>query len=250
MELPRGHAGEMRCTTKAKHRSHLAAVSAVVAALFARPAAADFNVVTGGSVTYDSNIFRLSSSADPQTALGRTSKADVTKLFYAGIKYDKQYSLQRLQLDVTQSWSRHVDFPRLDFDSLEYRANWQWYVTPKLSGTVHADRSKALVSFEDFSGTQRITRINETRRFSLDANPVGGWHALGGVSEKVQSSSQRVLASLDYRLAGPELGVKYETRAGGFLMYTHRSRDGDYLNRDLDPVALLDNRFVETEDEL
>ena len=58
-------------------------------------------VVVGSSLTWDSNVFRLPESADPQAQLGRSSKSDRISTTYAGLRVDKQYAQQRFLLDAT-----------------------------------------------------------------------------------------------------------------------------------------------------
>ena len=61
------------------------------------------NVITGGSVLYDSNVFRLPSTLSPQATLGRSTKSDTLTTAYLGLRIDKPYAQQRFQFDVTDT---------------------------------------------------------------------------------------------------------------------------------------------------
>ena len=66
------------------------------------PAAALFNdrveVFAAENITYDSNVFRLSKSLDPETVLGTSHKDDWLSTTQLGASADVPYSLQRFQL--------------------------------------------------------------------------------------------------------------------------------------------------------
>jgi len=58
------------------------------------------------------------------------------------------------------------------------------------------------------------------------------------------------LAEGDVELAGAEAGVKYLAASGNAVALVHRSREGDYLNRVVNPATFFDNAFREDETEL
>ena len=58
--------------------------------------------VVGTSETWDSNIFRLNDSAGP--------KSDRVNATYVGLRVDKPYAQQRVQLDVTETANHYKTF--------------------------------------------------------------------------------------------------------------------------------------------
>ena len=224
-------------------------------AAYAAEAANDGDVVravVGGGVVYDSNLFRLPDFVDPQTALGQSTKSDTVTNAYVGLRIDKPYALQRFQLDLTETMYRYENFSHLNYEAFDYRGAWQWHLTPRLSGTISAERKETLVPFEDFVilSQQRNVRNNDNRDFNVDWWAFGGWHLLGGVSQHKQRSEIPFLAEADFSMVDRQGGVRYESSAGNSLAFVQHVREGDYLNRALDSINQLDSSFEEDESEL
>lgn len=207
-------------------RQLLLAIPLVIAGFPALRAAADeddaLNVLLGARVTYDSNLFRTPGSTDPQS--------DVIRTGYVGLRIDKPYSQQRFQFDVTETDYRYNKFSNLNFDGLDYRGAWLWHLTPRVSGTLSADRSESLVPFQDILNNNRDVRIIQNRIFTLDGWVFGGWHALLGISQSEQNSEQPSAAAPDFRGVSGEAGVKYLASSGSSLAILRRATNGEYLN--------------------
>ena len=227
---------------------------AVLQGLPAGPAAADeydpVNVLLGGSVVHDANVFRLPGFVDPQLVVGKSTKSDLIGVLYAGLLIDQPYRQQRFQLSLTESRYRYQNFSFLDFDALNYRGVWLWHLSPRVSGTLSAEHKEALVPFADFRVFQRNVRATDNRVFNLDAWVFGGWHLLLGASQYEQKNEQPFLAEADYRLAGIDAGIRYVARSGNSASLIRRAREGDYLNRIIDPATLFDNAFRQDDTEL
>ena len=229
------------------------AVCAFSAATLVQPAWADeydtVNVVVSTSLTHDSNVFRLSDSADPQTALGRSTKSDTISVSSVTLRVDKSLSLQRFQLDISETIYRYKNFSFLDFEALEYRGTWLWHLTPRISGTLGADRSKSLVPFGDIRTAQQNLRVVDRQYFTLDAQVTGGWHTLLGASHIEQKDSRVALSSEpSYEATSGEAGIKYVAAPGTSLALIQRHVNGSYTST-LDPVNLLDDGFRENQSE-
>lgn len=201
------------------------------------------SVVLGGDVSHDSNLFRQPSSAN------RTS--DTVSIAYIGLRVDKQYSLQRFQLDITETMRRYDKTTRLNFDSLDYRGAWLWQVGSRLSGTLSADRRESLVPFEDVlntGGTIRNVRVSENRAFTLDAWTFGDWHLLLGANQTTQKSEQAIEIQPDFKAVSHEAGIKYAVSSGSSISALRRSTSGDYVNQSSNPV--LGSGYQQDESEL
>ncbi len=222
---------------------------------YAAEAANDGDVVravVGGGVVHDSNLFRLPDFVNPQTALGQSTKSDTVTSAYVGLRVDKPYALQRVQLDLTETMHRYENFSHLNYEAFDYRGAWLWHLTPRLSGTISAERKETLVPFEDFVilSQQRNVRDNDSRDFNADWWAAGGWHLLAGISQYKQRSEVPSLAEADFSLVDRQGGVRYESSAGNSLAFVQHFRDGDYLNRVIDPANMLDGSFKEDESEV
>jgi exopolysaccharide biosynthesis operon protein EpsL len=211
-----------------------------------------FNVVVGASLTRDDNLFRLPPGSNPQLLLGKSSGADWITTTSLGLRIDKPWSLQRFQLDATATVYRYRSFSYLDFDGLDYRAAWRWQLTPRLTGSLTADRQQALINYADYrtNYTVRNTRTNDDRHFDADWWLHGSWHLIGGISEYQGRNTQTFNAQDDFRLNSAEAGAKYVAESGSSVSLLGRSGRGDYLNRVVGPGSLYDNHFDQHEAEL
>ena len=54
----------------------------------------------GESLRYDSNIFRLSDTANSQNIIGTSDRSDTIAITTVGVKVDKPYGLQKFELNV------------------------------------------------------------------------------------------------------------------------------------------------------
>ena len=177
-------------------------------------------------IEHDSNVLRQSGGAISDTAW----TAGV------GLRYDRQFSLQRLRADVQWDTWRYNDASQLNFNTLNYALAWDWAVTPRFTGTVSADRRQYREVTTDPTGTvNRIGRRTErTELVEGGFGGVGPFRIVAGASRFESESS--VPGSWD---ANPEirywhLGASYSTPAGSSITLRHRRGDGEYT----DPVFL------------
>ena len=209
-----------------------------------RPAAAllpdrPVMVRAGGSLTYDSNLFRT-----PDASAERYATA------YVGLNIDKAYAQQRFRLDVTETAYRYDNFSHLDFEALNYLGAWNWQLGPRLGGTLSATRAESLVDYSEFRNPgQRNIRTTENFAAGADAWLWGGWHLTGGLSEVRNHYSVPFPQEGSYRASGAEGGVRWVARSDNWVAFNLRQLDGEYVDRPLDPVARLDDGFVRRETE-
>ena len=205
----------------------------------------------GSSVTWDNNVFHLPSSVDPQALLGKPTKSDRISATYAGLRVDKPYAQQRFLLDLTGTAYRYDNFSFLDFDALQYQGAWQWHFTPRVSGTLAADRTEALVNYTDFRDpSTRNVRTVQNRLFSVDAWLFGGWHLLGAARQQAAKNTAPFIQLGSYRVTGGEGGIKYVAGSGSSVTFNLRSAAGHFTDRAADPVTLVDDGFRRSESEL
>ena len=236
----------LRIRIPGKAGRRLAAACMAAAGLRCGDAAADqldtLNVVVGAKVNHESNVLRVPASANPT--------GDTIKVVYAGLRLDKSYSLQRFQLDYIDTRSRFTKLRERNTDTIDYQGAWLWSLTPRISGTLEAKQTQALVEADESQGTARNLRTTNTRNFSLDGSVFGGWHLLLGANQKKQLSEAPVFTSADFQSVGGQAGAKYEATSGSSVTVNRYWRQGDYINREFDPATLSDNRYYENESEL
>jgi exopolysaccharide biosynthesis operon protein EpsL len=220
------------------------AAAALAAGMAAAPASAQqerpIMVHLGGSVASDSNPLRQPAA-----------RADRVTTVYAGLRVDQSYAQQHFLLDITRTTRRYARLSRLDFDALDYRGLWDWRLGRRWSGTLGTERSQSLADYSEFRDSSRRNVLTAQRTFlSVDSWLFGGWHLLGGLQQQEHKYSVPFQQRGNYRASGGEAGVAYLARSGSSASFKLRQLDGRYLDRSLDPVALLDDGFKRSEDEL
>lgn len=207
------------------------------------------NFIVGTSATYDDNLFRLA----PGRAVpvpGQTSRSDMIYTTYAGIRVDKTYGLQRFQADLTATRYEYQTYDFLSFSAVDYRAAWLWSLTPRLTGSIFADRIEKPTNYSDFNSQNRKNiQTNETRGVLADWLVGGAWHLTGGIYQTNLKNSAAFTAVGSYVQDTAEAGIKYVSPARNSIALVHRESTGEYSNRSLGP-ALLDTNYTQSETEL
>ncbi|HEU4708647.1 MAG TPA: exopolysaccharide biosynthesis protein, partial [Methylophilaceae bacterium] len=126
----------MTCFSARNSRRLITATLALLSIPYSLTSFADeddaFNILAGAGVRYEDNLFRV----DDGAALGNASKHDWVYTTNAGIKFDKVYSLQHVQLEATVTDNKYQENDFLDWTGFNYRAAWLWSITPRLTGTL------------------------------------------------------------------------------------------------------------------
>lgn len=227
-------------------------IAAMTPALGHADAQDGFNFAVGTSVRYDDNLFRLPSGS-PAPNTGRySSKSDMLYTAYVGVRLDKPYGQQRLQMDITATQYSYRTNDYLNFSAVDYRAAWLWAITPRLTGTLSADQTSELASYATLqNATNRNKRVNENQRLTADWWVDGGWHLVGGVYRlRSIADGGELTAAGNYIQDTAEGGVRYVSAANNTLAAVQRTSRGDYIGRTLDAVNVLDTRYNQNETEL
>lgn len=225
-----------------------AALGAPLATAQERP----FQIRAGSTLTWDSNVFRLADGApDPQAAQGKTGRSDRILSAYVGIGFNGQYSQQRIALEATQTATRYDTFSNLNNDALSYRGVWNWHLTPRVSGTLYANRTESLVAFEDIvQGLQRNLRVSSSRGLTVDGQLFGGWHVLAGASQDEAKNSTTYLAQPNSKQSGGEVGIRYVAPSQSSITFMQRWRNGDNTGQAVNPANFIGSGFSVRESEL
>jgi exopolysaccharide biosynthesis operon protein EpsL len=207
------------------------------------------NFIVGGQVRYDSNIFRLSNSEDPEPFLGRSQKSDMIFSTNAGVRLDKSYSQQRLEAEVMLVDHRFRTYDFLDYTAFNYKAALHWHLTPRISGVLLAEHKEEMNSFSEYRNTEKNVQTSDVRVFTIDGEIGGGFHVIGGLLDVRARNSKTFEQVGDYQQDGFELGGKYVAASQNWISIVQRETDGEYRGRELDPVAQLDSGFDQSETE-
>ena len=202
----------------------------------------------GQRFEYDSNVFRLAEVANAAALLGTSSRSDVYGVTTLGMKFDKRYSLQRLELDIYAQNYRYRDFSALDFTSLNYAAAWRWSLTPRFHGNVTADRREMLDNTVDFySATEVNRRVEQAAVLDAEYELGAALRLLGGVYERRLDNSLPQTYEADATVKGGEVGLRYVWDSSTSVAYKFKSGSGEYSGRLLTPQA--PNDFSDREHE-
>ncbi len=195
----------------------------------------------GQSVEHDSNIFRL-----PDSDSRQSDTYGVTTL---GMKFDKRYSMQRIELDVYAQDYRYQHNTALDFTALNYAAAWRWNLTPRLTGNVTADRREYLDNTTLVPSTGSVNRrTDEANRIDAEYEVGAALRLLGGVFDRTIKNSAASIQEADTKVSGGEAGAKFVFRSGDFVAYRYRQGNGEYSG--LPGSALPSRNFTDKEHEL
>lgn len=247
------------------HRLFLAAGCILVAAALARPVAAQTDapasapaeglsttflgdarqIIVGASVSRDSNFLRT-----PELPAGTT--AETISTAYARFRIDKPYAQQRFFLETAVTAYRYDKSRYLDFTGLDYRAAWYWALTPRVTGTLTADRGEAPTQFQDTLGLQSNVTISEIYAFNLDGQLFGGWHALLGIARNHRTSEQSSLQGQpDYKDSSGEAGIRYAFTSGSDAIAVQRRFDGRQDSQVVNNVVIVSSEnYTEDQSEL
>lgn len=215
------------------------------------PPAVPLTFLVGASLTNDSNVFRLSdAAADPVSASGEAGKSDRYAIASVGLRFDKEYSLQRLRLEIVDRVYRYDKFDILDRDELNYLGTWNWRVGPRFDGTLLAERTENLVGIEETQARLNNVRVTTRRAASAGAMIDSNWRVLAGVLGLETKNSIPSLVQPDNRQTGGEVGVSYLTASQNSFAVVRRTLRGKNTNQPVDFVNFIDSGFKVDESEL
>jgi len=183
-----------------------------------------FQLRAGAGVEHDSNVLRQ------QNAISDTvANASV------GLKFDRRYSLQRFRADIEAATYRYQDQSQLNYSTINYSAAWDWSFTPKLHGTVSADRKQYRdTSTDTVTGANLIGKRTERTELAEGIYELGAaWRALAGVSHTSAKSTQPNSWDASPTVRSAYVGAGYELASGTSITGRLRHGNGDYS----DPIG-------------
>lgn len=197
----------------------------------------------------DDNLFRLPDGVDPRQALGSPSAAETVHLRSLGLAYARDFSLQRLEVDVGLIDYDYERYRQLDLLARNYDLRWRWAFTPQVTGTLRTSRDESVNSFDDASaltrGNRRLARFNQAdARWRLD----GAWSLLAEAQQSRNDNEQPLVGEDSSRLRSAAVGVLRETPKGSQLSLRWREGSGETLDAvGRTPDALRDDDFRQRE---
>lgn len=166
----------------------------------------------------DDNVFKEPSGA---------AKADHIAVTTAGLRINKPWSLQRLELDASVDDHRYQNYSALNYTALNYNGAFRWAFTPRLHGNLVGERREYIDLFSDVSNGRVNRRTEQNHGLDAEYELGAAWRALAGVFERRITQSVAGLEP-DATVQGGELGARYDFRSGNSLAYRYRQGQGDY----------------------
>ncbi|AEG92163.1 XrtB/PEP-CTERM-associated polysaccharide biosynthesis outer membrane protein EpsL [Ramlibacter tataouinensis] len=183
---------------------------------------------------HDSNVLRT-----------RDGESDQVGVLGAGIRFDKQISLQRITIDAEANAYRHRDFSELNYETLNYNAAWNFSLTPRLRGTVSADRRQFRDVVDALGGGSAVDlRTERTEQVQGLYEIGGGWRAVGGLLQTRSRSDEPRAFESSPTVRSARVGGGYEFGSGASVYVRYRYGTGEYDN------VVVGQDFKETEPDI
>lgn len=240
-----------------------AVVAAALAASAVQADEADaFNFFVGQTVTYDDNVFRISSSVTNEqlqtSQIGDSKRSDTVSTTYAGVTFDKLLSRQSLHADLSYNINRYTHYSGLDYNGLRANANWGWQLGNYLKGTLSYERSRTLIDYGSLSPVDRKTSQADVNTYDRLYASADWWfhpvYSLGaGYSHSNSSYSSEARLASEYDANAVELNAKFQPKTGNLIGLSLRQTKGNYPNRQVEPQigkVTIDNSFDQTDTEV
>lgn len=166
----------------------------------------------------DDNVFKEPSGS---------AKADDIAVTSVGVRINKPWSLQRLELDASVDDFRYQNYSALNFTALNYNGAFRWAFTPRLRGNLVGERREYIDLFSDVSNGRVNRRTEQNHGLDAEYEIGAAWRALAGVFERRITQSLDGLEP-DATVRGGEVGARHDFRSGNSLGYRYRQGQGDY----------------------
>jgi exopolysaccharide biosynthesis operon protein EpsL len=218
-------------------------------AAFANPSDS-LQLTVNSSITHDDNLFRLSGSANPRTAIGRDSPEETITATTLAAAFSKQYGLQQIDLKASAVRYDYHNFSYLSFTAFNYSGGLGWKLTPRLHGVLKVDRKETLAGFGDSRNlSARNQRIESNERADSVYELDGAWQFTGGLGRYSVHNEAGFVEQRSFTLISADAGVRRLFPSGTSMGLRLRKGSGDYTQVSYAAASLLPSSFDETETE-
>jgi exopolysaccharide biosynthesis operon protein EpsL len=203
-----------------------------------------------GGITYDTNVFRLSSELSPSQVNAitgqRSNKDDTIYNIGVGVSADVPYSRQRFQANLNVNDYKYQNFSDLDYIGGSGRAAWLWQAGDDWSGDVIYTLSRSLQSFNYFASTQR--NVIDRQSFSFDPRyrVAPNWELQAGVNYATVRNGLESFDVNDYNQFGWNVGTRYITPSGNSIGLRLESSDVRFPNLIFVQGSTFDDAYRDT----
>jgi exopolysaccharide biosynthesis operon protein EpsL len=186
------------------------------------------------TLSYDSNLFRLSDSVSPSSALGSTARSDFISSVGVGLALDYVLSRQRVVADMRVSDDHYRHFGFLDNQSYSVAGATKWQLGNDWSGDLGYSRVRALAGFGDFRLPVK-NLVTSERPYLLAKYQVGAALAVKAqISEQTYTNSAAASRNTDRTEQSYEAGAEFVPATGNTVGFDLRHTDGKFSNQPAD----------------
>ena len=204
---------------------------------------------TSGGLYYDSNVFRLSDSVNPQTVLGTNQKSDTVGRLGVGLEGNVPIDRQRILFAAELDAYRYNRFDLLNNNTYRAGVAWLWQAGDPWSGDIGYRRTHYLAPLAFLNAP--IKNMITTDRFfgSAGYELTPRWKVRGAADWVQYANSNPTQNALDNTTSSGTAGLDYVTPAsnsvGGQVKYSH----GSYPNPQFvsGPNVFVNNTYDEIE---
>lgn len=198
------------------------------------------------TLTYDSNVFRLSGPAAARSA-GLGGLGDWNSTTRVGLGLDKRYAGQQWVLDYDLLLSRYRNFGFLNNNANSLVGRWRWTAGPDWNGELSAEHREALDDFAYYRQQQRSLGVTEQLSGSGFYQFAPDWFAGGQVAQGSRRYPDGSRPSNEIDFAGADLMLRYAPVSGAVVALTRRRAQGRYPNAPATSSGLSESRFDQEE---
>ncbi|ODU51050.1 MAG: hypothetical protein ABS92_01140 [Thiobacillus sp. SCN 63-374] len=230
----------------------LAVAGVALGALLVQPALAwegdTFRPFVSLGQFYDSNLFRLSDSANSSGI----QRDDRYRVLSGGLNVDWKPGRQQLVASATKTFVRYDRNTFLDYQGNDVQATWNWRLGNRLSGNLGATETTGQSSFGDIGVVNnKFTRKRRFGRADWEFHP--RWRIGAGVEETDNANSAPSQFVWDYHQTTEDVTLGYQTPKGSRLRAQVRRIDASFPNQQILQTflglfaAVADNSYEQTE---
>jgi len=214
----------------------LARLSLVLAIAFlssvARADEADaLNLKLSTSISYDSNVFRLSDNTDSSAVIGSEKRSDLIMTTSLSATFEERIGRQRISLAANISRVKYDRFEYLDYTGRDLKAIWNWVLGNDLYGELGRTRRASLSDFGDFRLPVKNIYTVDSNNAAMNWQMVPDWLFRLGASHDTGTNSATVHQSSNYEADTREFGLRYTPRSGNWVGVRFSRMDVTYPNR-------------------
>jgi exopolysaccharide biosynthesis operon protein EpsL len=196
------------------------------------------------TVQQSSNIFN--NSYDPDQLLLETNRdnpQDQISITTLGVGYRGATSLQKYGINVAVIDYRYQNFQKNNLTANNYDADFEWAITPRLTGVVAASQAETQNNSDSTNLTQNNVRKDISRSLKGRFQPGGFFNFLFGASQTSQTNDLPQKTKGDFRTQAYDAGVQYLDGTGNAYTYTLSNSAGTYINRPASAGNLIDDHY-------